>query len=173
MNHFYPGMGATNEMYSGPWRELSDSVFHDWPQPKGETSIEELALRLIVEQGIRKGDTEIGTSLGGMVACEIANQVELEKLVLIGSAVCLEEISRLLKRLHPLVDFAPLQFIHLSARSLPSDLSVMFSRSVPNKSELIFHVFSLFILGRLDEATFIPIGATARAKCSDQFRFKS
>ncbi len=131
MNHFYPGMGATNEMYGGPWRELSDSEFHDWPKSKGETSIGELAQRLILEQGIRKGDTVIGTSLGGIVACEIANQIDLEKLVLIGSAVCQEEISRLLKRLHPLIDFAPLQFIRLSAGSLPSDLSGMFSRSDP------------------------------------------
>jgi len=131
MNHFFPGMGATSEMYCSPWRELSDSVFHDWPKSKGETSIEELAKRLITEQGIQKGDTVIGTSLGGMVACEIANQIELEKLVLIGSAVCQEEINSLLKLLHPLIDFAPLQFIRLSAGSLPSDLSGMFSKSDP------------------------------------------
>ncbi len=130
MNHFYPGMGATKEVYSGPWRELGDSVFHDWPKSRGETSIEELAQRLIVEQDIQKGDTVIGTSLGGIVACEIANQIELEKLVLVGSAVCQEEISSLLKMLHPLIDFAPLQFIRLSAGSLPSDLTGMFSKSV-------------------------------------------
>ncbi len=142
MKHFYPGMGATSEMYGGPWRDLKDSTFHNWPKSKGETMITELAQRLICENGIRKGDTVIGTSLGGIVACEIANQIELKKLVLIGSAVCQEEINILLRRLHPLIDLTPLSFIRLSAGSLPNELSGMFSESEPefirNMSKAIF-----------------------------------
>lgn len=131
MKHFYPGMGATSGMYHGPWRELEGSVFHDWPKSKGESSISGLAKRLIYEHRIQKGDTVVGTSLGGIVGCEIANQIELEKLVLIGSAVSKEEINRLLKLLHPLIDLAPLPFIQFSAGSLPSDLCTMFSEGDP------------------------------------------
>lgn len=131
MNHFYPGMGATGAMYSGRWRDVDNSEFHDWPKYTGESSISELACKLIEVHRIQKGDTVVGTSLGGIVACEIANQIELKRLILIGSAVSKKEISGLLRLLHPLVDLAPLEFIRFSAGSLPSDLSAMFSESEP------------------------------------------
>lgn len=107
-------MGLTSNMYRSHLRELSNAVFHNWPKYKGESSIPELTTRLIGEHSIQKGDTVVGTSLGGIVACEIANQIELEKLLIVGSAVSKEKINGLLKLINPLIDFAPLQSVRIS-----------------------------------------------------------
>ena len=132
MIHFYPGMGASSAMYSGRWRELPDSVFHDWPEWKGELTITELALRLIDEHGIQNGDVVAGTSLGGMVACEISNLLDLDRLILIAGVVNKEEINGLLTILLPLIDLAPLEFLRISAGKVPHELSTMFSESEPD-----------------------------------------
>jgi hypothetical protein len=142
MNHFYPGMGATSSMFGELWRKEFDGQFHDWPEWRGETSITDIAKRIIEEHKIESGDTVIGTSLGGIVACEIANLIDLERVVLIGSAKSKEEINRILSTLHPLIDLAPIPFIQMSSGKLPNDLAEMFSHSDPafirNMSKAIF-----------------------------------
>lgn len=136
-SHIYPGMGATAAMYPEEWRELISSRFHNWPRWSGEKTIEDIAARIIDEHGIVAGDKVIGSSLGGIVACEVANQIELSDLVLIGSAVSQSEVSGLLKLLHPLVDMTPMRWIQFSSGKIPHDLSVMFADSDP---EFIRHM---------------------------------
>ncbi|MGJ8654658.1 MAG: alpha/beta fold hydrolase [Opitutaceae bacterium] len=142
MNHFYPGMGATSSMYGELWREAFEGEFHDWPEWRDETSITDIAKRLIEAHSIESGDTVIGTSLGGIVACEIANLIDLERVVLIGSARRKEEVNRILSILHPFIDLAPIPFIQMSSGKLPNDLTEMFSHSDPafirNMSKAIF-----------------------------------
>ena len=122
-----PGMGADHRMYSAPaWHTLPNSRFLDWPEHRGEDSIAAIADRVIAEAGINDGDTIIGSSLGGIVGCEIANRLRLHSLVLIGSAQSPSEISTLLALLHPLAALAPLDFIRLSAGKLPDELCEMF-----------------------------------------------
>ena len=111
-------MGATSAMYSETWQKLPDSIFHDWPPYRDEVSIPAMAKRLICEHGIVNGDIIIGSSLGGIIACEIANQLQLKQLVLIGSAVDKHEINTCLDVLHPLIDCSasggmrPLEFLY-------------------------------------------------------------
>ncbi len=81
-----PGMGADHRMYPAPWPSLSDSVFVDWPKFRGEESLTDLAKRLIDEHHIESSAWLAGSSLGGMVACEIATMVSARGLILIGSA---------------------------------------------------------------------------------------
>lgn len=131
MIHFYPGMGATSEMYAESWRELPDSVFHVWPEWKGELTIAELASNLKEEHGIKRGDIVVGSSLGAMVACELSNQIELARIILIGGAKNKEEVSRLLSVLMPLIDLAPMDFIRISAGKVPHELSTMYAGCDP------------------------------------------
>lgn len=131
MNHFYPGMGATSSMYGKSWRKHFEGQFHDWPQWQGEQSIRDIAERIIEVHEIESGDTVIGASLGGIVACEIANLVSLERIILIGAACKREEINKLLSILHPLIDLTPIAFIQMSCGKLPSDLTRMFAQSDP------------------------------------------
>lgn len=123
-----PGMGADHRMYQAPaWHTLPDARFLDWPKHRGEDSITAIADRVIAEAGINTGDTVIGSSLGGIVGCEIANRLRLHSLVLVGSAQSATEISGLLAALHPLAALAPLDFIRLSAGKLPGELCEMFA----------------------------------------------
>ena len=132
MIHFYPGMGATSSMYAEPWRKEFDGRFHDWPEGQGEQSITEIAERIIDEHQIHNGDTVVGTSLGGIVACEIANLKSLDRIVLIGSATKKEEINGVLSILHPLVNLTPISFVKALAGKIPGNLAEMFTHTDPS-----------------------------------------
>jgi pimeloyl-ACP methyl ester carboxylesterase len=115
-------------MYGGTWRNLPDCKFVEWPNYEGERSIASIAKRIAAEQKIQASDILIGSSLGGIVACEMAKITPVDSLVLVGSAKKKEEISRFLSVIHPLVDLAPLTFIQRLAERIPSDLAQMFSK---------------------------------------------
>lgn len=128
--HVYPGMGATAAMYDAPaWRRLASVNCHDWPDWRGEATLTAWAKRLIDEHSIAAGDIVCGSSLGGMIAAEIANQIDVGGLVLLGSAQHPSEVNRLLSAIHPLIDLAPLAFVQMSAGKLPMELSAMFAQS--------------------------------------------
>ena len=129
MIHVLPGMGADERMYPGVWRELADCRFVRWPNYAGETSIRTLAERMVREGNIEDGDVIVGSSLGGIVACEIAKLRRLSALVLIGSATRKGEVSGLLRILSPLIGFAPLEFIQRAAGKMPGELMQMFEAS--------------------------------------------
>jgi len=69
----------------------------------------------------------IGSSLGGMVACEITKIRRIPRLYLVGSAVKPQEVSRLLAAIHPLAQMAPLDWLRLSACAIPLELAQMFT----------------------------------------------
>jgi pimeloyl-ACP methyl ester carboxylesterase len=122
-------MGADRNMYSGPWCSLSNAIFLDWPAYRGEKSISAMAQRIVLEQRISPGSILIGSSLGGIIACEIANQLNLGGLILIGSAKQRGEVNALLKALHPLIDLTPIKFLQCTTGKLPSELVQMFAKS--------------------------------------------
>jgi pimeloyl-ACP methyl ester carboxylesterase len=132
-------MGADNRMYSGPWRTMANATFVDWPEHGGEKTIADVAQRVATEFNIADGDVVVGSSLGGIVACEIARLRELKKLVLIGSAVNKDEICSLLALLHPIADFAPVKFIQAAAGKLPSELTDMFRSAQPEFIRAMCH----------------------------------
>ena len=113
-------------MYSGPWRTLADAVFADWPRYRGETRIEAVARRVVEEEGVKDGNTVVGASLGGMVACEIAAIMKLQNLILLGGVCHPDEINGLLKLFHPLARLAPLEFIQRLSGKAPGELARMF-----------------------------------------------
>jgi pimeloyl-ACP methyl ester carboxylesterase len=116
-------------MYAGPWRTIPGCIFVDWPAGAQEESIEAIARRIAVSAAISDGAVLVGSSLGGIVACEIAHIRKIESLFLIGSARNKEEINGFLRAVHPLVDLAPLTFIQRASGKLPGDLCSMFSES--------------------------------------------
>jgi pimeloyl-ACP methyl ester carboxylesterase len=129
MIYALPGMGADNSMYGAAWRSLPSSKFLDWPAHKGEDSIAAIALRVANEAAIADGSILIGSSLGGIVSCEIAKIRKLRGLVLVGSAIDTNEISLLLRLIHPCVNLAPMEFIQAASGKLPGEITQMFGRS--------------------------------------------
>ena len=156
MIHVLPGMGADHRMYSAPaWQRLADTHFINWPDHHGETSIAAIASRVIAEAKISEGDVVVGSSLGGIVGCEIARTVPLKALVLIGGAKDKAEISGLLTLLHPLARLAPLEFIQISAGKFPSELTRMFNQS--QASFIRAMCAAIFDWSGLDESRIKPL----------------
>ena len=102
-----PGMGATSAMYAGPWRELEGVRFLDWPDYGGERSVVELAERVLAEHGLEPGTPVGGTSLGGMVALELAARLDSPYAVLLSSARSGSEVRPHLRLLAPLARLVP------------------------------------------------------------------
>jgi pimeloyl-ACP methyl ester carboxylesterase len=115
-------------MFPGSWRSLPGCAFIDWPQYSGEASIASLALRVADEANIQDGSVLVGSSLGGIVACEIARIRQVGRLFLVGSAKRKEEVSTVLGLLHPLLRLAPIEFVQRAAAKFPGDFAQMFSQ---------------------------------------------
>lgn len=131
MKYLLPGMGANSNMYSGPWREIEDCCFIDWPPYNREKSVTDLASRLIEIHHIRPEDIVIGSSMGGMIAIEMANIMGLKLVILIGSATSPIELSLLSKLLMPL-SFMPVVLLSQLIASISKDsISQMYSKSDP------------------------------------------
>lgn len=131
MIHVYPGMGGTSAMFGPEWRQSIRGQYHDWPSLEEPASLRQLAVQLIERHNIQDGDQVIGTSLGGIVACEIARIRRLDRLVLISSAAHPREIHSLLEFFHPLIHLTPLRFLNRCADRIPSELTRMFAQNDP------------------------------------------
>jgi hypothetical protein len=127
MIHALPGMGADHRMYPAPWPDLPGFIAHDWVRHAGEKSLSEVARSMCEARGIRDGDILVGASLGGMIACEITKIRAISTLYLLGSAIRKDEVSRVLAALHPLAQVAPIDWLRLSAASIPVELARMFT----------------------------------------------
>lgn len=131
MLHALPGMGGDHRMYLHPWTTLPNFSAHDWMPFSGEKSIAAVAEAMVGACGIQEGDSLIGTSLGGMVALEIARLVRIEKLILIASALHPREISRTLATLHPLARIFPWRRLQHGARRIPVKSPQMYAANDP------------------------------------------
>ena len=101
----------------------------DWPKYRGEKSLAAVAGRVIAENAISRSDAVAGSSLGGMVALEIARILGLKKVYLFGSAVSKSEINPLLRLLAPLCDRVPLTHLQALAGKCRNAVLEMFSSS--------------------------------------------
>lgn len=131
MIHALPGTGADHRMYPEPWSTLPDFKAHDWVSSTELRSVRQLAEATVMARGIADGDVLIGSSLGGMVACEITRLRKIPQLFLIGSAVRKEEMNALWAALYPLVQAVPLDWLRFSASKLPGELAAMFAAADP------------------------------------------
>ena len=97
-----PGMGATDAMYNGLKHKLGFKVnFLNWPEYRGEKTYADVARRVIKENDIGADDVVGGSSLGGMVALEIAQLLNPKSVVLLGSAANRKEVQPMLSLLSP------------------------------------------------------------------------
>jgi pimeloyl-ACP methyl ester carboxylesterase len=120
-------------MYNSLRQEIGFEInFLDWPKYKGEKTYGEVAKRIIVEHQIGPNDVVGGSSLGGMVALEIAARLDSKAVALIGSALDPNDIAKLLTMLSPLASITPLSLIQKLAGKHENLVSQMFSDSDPD-----------------------------------------
>lgn len=130
--YLLPGMGATSRMYDLIKRKVSFHInYLDWPAYRNERTFRDVAQRIIAEHGIGKSDIVGGSSLGGMVALEMASLLDSKVVVLMGSALGKSEINRLLYALSPLASLAPLSLLHKMSGKFDHIVCQMFSASHP------------------------------------------
>jgi pimeloyl-ACP methyl ester carboxylesterase len=113
--YILPGMGADSTMYGSAFSKLKDVQYADWPPYNNENSIKDIAIKLIAQYKINSSDIVGGSSLGGIVASEIAKYIEIRKIVLIGSTLTPANISPILKKLSVLSEIAPINLIQTFA----------------------------------------------------------
>ena len=118
-------------MYPGCWLTLDGILPHDWVRGARLGGIREVALEMAEVCGIRDGDCIVGSSLGGMVACEISKIRHIPKLFLVGSALRKEEISRVLAAVRPLAAVVPIGLVKRFAGMMPGEHFAMFSAADP------------------------------------------
>ena len=127
-----PGMGATAAMYNGLKHKLGFPVdFLNWPAYSSEKTYTDVARRIIKEHAIGKEDVVGGSSLGGMVALEIAQLTNAKAIVPLGSAVDRKEVQTLLSLLAPIATAAPMTIIQALVGTHQSLVSTMFADSDP------------------------------------------
>ena len=127
-----PGMGATAAMYNGLKPELSFPVtFLNWPEYRGEKTYSEVAQRIVRENNIGSEDVIGGSSLGGMVALEVAHLCKAKGGVLLGSAVHRSEVRRLLVMLSPFATAAPIRLAQALVGKSRNPVRSMFAESDP------------------------------------------
>lgn len=98
--HLIPGLGATSALYEG--YDLPGQVQRaDYPPPQDgqRTTFAEYAQFLIRHQGMQAGDSLIGMSLGGMMACEISKWLPISKITLISSCTDRQHLNPMLRHL--------------------------------------------------------------------------
>jgi len=111
-----PGTGADGRMFPDVWSALPGVVRVEWPRGGTWRTIPQVADHLIREQGITAEDTLVGVSLGGMVACEIANRIPVAGLVLVGSCTSPAAVSPVLRAIRPLIRVVPLRLAQALVR---------------------------------------------------------
>ena len=89
--YLFSGLGADEKFFQGLDFQHFTPIFIKWEVPDGKETIEEYATRLL-DQITMPRPILIGLSFGGIMAVEVAKQIETEKVVLISSAKTKKEI---------------------------------------------------------------------------------
>lgn len=106
-----PGLGATAELYADyVFPFTTRAVDYRAPRKPG-MSLSEYAAQLIAENGIEAGDSLIGVSLGGMLACEIARLIPIAQVTLVSSCTDSQQLQPALRYLRHLSHLIPWSII--------------------------------------------------------------
>lgn len=123
-------MGASSDMYNSLKKELDFNVdFLNWPKYQNEISYKEVAERIIAENNICETDIIGGSSLGGMIALEIAEIMNSKAVILMGSAMSKAEINKMLSIFSSVASITPISFIQTLSGKNEHIISQMFSDS--------------------------------------------
>ena len=89
--YIFSGLGADERVFQRLDFSDFEPTFIKWIPPLGKETIEHYARRLL-DQIPTTNPTILGLSFGGMIAIEVAKQIDTEKVILISSAKTKKEI---------------------------------------------------------------------------------
>ncbi len=104
-----PGLGADGRLYQRIDLSGHDAIYADWIEPDKKDTLSTYAQKMVSHYHIESDSVVIGTSLGGMVAVEVAKLVHPEKVILISCPKTVDEMPGFLKifRWLPLYKIVP------------------------------------------------------------------
>ena len=85
------GLGADTRLYNNIDLQDNEVIPVDWIEPHITDTLNMYAQKLVHQYNITSASVVIGTSLGGMLAIEIAKQMRLNKVILISSIKTIDE----------------------------------------------------------------------------------
>jgi pimeloyl-ACP methyl ester carboxylesterase len=85
------GLGADTRVYNNIDLNEDEVISVNWIEPNKTDTLKTYAQKLIIQYNIAKNSIIIGNSLGGMVAIEIANILQIKKVILISSIKTIDE----------------------------------------------------------------------------------
>ncbi|MDB6004832.1 MAG: hypothetical protein JWR15_1819 [Prosthecobacter sp.] len=91
--YLIPGLGADHRNYPAPWKELPHCTFLDWPEYHGKASMPDVARFMAEAWKLPPHAILVGTSFGGMLACEMAKFLPVHAVVLIASTTTRENFT--------------------------------------------------------------------------------
>ncbi len=186
--YLIPGLGADRRNYPEPWQELPNCTALDWPEYHGKASMPEVARFMVEAWKLPPHAILIGTSFGGMLACEMAKFLPVHAVVLVASTttpknftttakmkrllrvVWLRLAQQVLRGAHPLVEKIWGRTPTPVARGVLDSIQ-MFSTCQPGFYRNMFHAISAWegltdtqarlirIHGRQDELILPPTQA--------------
>lgn len=86
-----PGLGADTRIYKNIDLQGNERIDVNWIEPVQSDTLASYAQKLIDRYHISAHSIVIGNSLGGMIAMEIANKIDLDKVILISSIKSVKE----------------------------------------------------------------------------------
>jgi len=117
--HLIPGLGATPDLYAGYDFPFPTRLADYAAPPHPACTFAEYAEFMIQSHGIQPGDSIIGVSLGGMMACEISKRIPIRQITLISSCTHSRQLQPLLTRMSFLGPHLPWPLFRRIARPLP------------------------------------------------------
>ncbi|MBB5034761.1 alpha/beta hydrolase [Prosthecobacter vanneervenii] len=84
--YLIPGLGADRRNYPDVWTELPGCTRLEWEEYHGPSSVPEVARFMAEKWQLPPGAVLVGSSFGGIVACEIAKFLPVHAVVLVASS---------------------------------------------------------------------------------------
>ncbi|RVU00950.1 alpha/beta hydrolase [Mucilaginibacter limnophilus] len=104
-----PGLGADCRIYKNINLDGHEVIMVNWINPEPEDTLNTYSQSIINQFNIAERDVVIGNSMGGIVAVEIAKQIDLKKAIIISSIKTDSEAPRYFYffRKYPLYRYIP------------------------------------------------------------------
>jgi len=91
--YLIPGLGADYRNYLGPWEELPNCTYLGWPEYHGKASIPDVAKFMADAWQLPPGAILVGSSFGGMLACELSKILQVHALILVATTTASENCT--------------------------------------------------------------------------------
>lgn len=119
--YFFSGQGSDERLFSKINLDSGFKIIHiNYPVPQKNTTLKEYAKIISKQIDTSQKYILIGVSLGGMICCELADYLHPQKIIIISSAKCSNDLPfryRFQKQI-PLYRLVPKQIVKIGAQIL-------------------------------------------------------